>query len=425
MKIVWVCNVMPMQAAKALDLPQKNVGGWIRVLSERLAEKEGIELMILFPVSRTEKNISGEAYGIRYAGFPMNVKAVEKYEKRQEAVFRETLKAVCPDVIHIWGSEFPHCLAMLRVCEEASLLSRTVISIQGLISIYAKHYCAGLPERVIKGMSLRDFLRHDNIREAQKKFEYRGEYEKEALKIARHVIGRTEWDLACTKRMNARLQYHRANEILREEFYEGSWRVETCDRHRVFMSQWGYPIKGFHQMLAALREVVESYPDTILYITGQDPFQAQGRDRVKQSYYVHYIMTLLTRWNLRKHVVFMGRELNAEEMKEQYVKAHVFVLPSVIENSPNSLGEAMLLGTPVVCADTGGMNTMLRHGTEGFLYPFDEPYMLAHYIKKIFSDDKLAGQMSEAEKKRAAETHDIESNVAAYLEIYETLSSGE
>ena len=40
MKIVWVCNVMPMQAAKALDLPQKNVGGWIRVLSERLAEKE-------------------------------------------------------------------------------------------------------------------------------------------------------------------------------------------------------------------------------------------------------------------------------------------------------------------------------------------------------------------------------------------------
>lgn len=73
MKIVWVCNVMPMQAAKALDLPQKNVGGWIRVLSERLAEKEGIELMILFPVSRTEKNISGEAYGIRYAD-SLNVK---------------------------------------------------------------------------------------------------------------------------------------------------------------------------------------------------------------------------------------------------------------------------------------------------------------------------------------------------------------
>lgn len=99
--------------------------------------------------------------------------------------------------------------------------------------------------------------------------------------------------------------------------------------------------------------------------------------------------------------------------------------PQLLKIPPIRWGEAMLLGTPVVCADTGGMNTMLRHGTEGFLYPFDEPYMLAHYIKKIFSDDKLAGQMSEAEKKRAAETHDIESNVAAYLEIYETLSSGE
>lgn len=152
MKIVWVCNVMPMQAAKALDLPQKNVGGWIRVLSERLAEKEGIELMILFPVSRTEKNISGEAYGIRYAGFPMNVKAVEKYEKRQEAVFRETLKEVCPDVFIYGEASFHTVWQCFVMCEEASLLSRTVISIQGLISIYAKHYCAGLPERVIKGM---------------------------------------------------------------------------------------------------------------------------------------------------------------------------------------------------------------------------------------------------------------------------------
>ncbi len=58
--------------------------------------------------------------------------------------------------------------------------------------------------------------------------------------------------------------------------------------------------------------------------------------------------------------------LNAEEMKEQYLLANVFASPSSIENSPNFCREAMILGTPVVSSDVGGVKNMLTHNEKGF-----------------------------------------------------------
>ena len=63
---------------------------------------------------------------------------------------------------------------------------------------------------------------------------------------------------------------------------------------------------------------------------------------------------------------------------------------STIENSPNSVGEAMLLGCPVVSSCVGGVPDMLEHGREGFLYQASVPYMLAWYVKRVFGDDELA-----------------------------------
>ena len=71
-------------------------------------------------------------------------------------------------------------------------------------------------------------------------------------------------------------------------------------------------------------------------------------------------------------------------MCEQYLKANVFVLPSAIENSPNSLGEAMMLGTPTVVSDVGGVKNMIDHEKEGYVYQPDASYMIAYYAGRFF-----------------------------------------
>ena len=114
-----------------------------------------------------------------------------------------------------------------------------------------------------------------------------------------------------------------------------------------------------------------------------------------------------------------------KEMKEQYLRANVFTLPSTVDNSPNSLGEAMILGTPCVAADVGGVSTMLNHGREGFLYPSSDPGMLAYDICRVFEMETQAEELGAAASCHAAQTHDPAKNLADLLEIYRQMAEKE
>ena len=49
------------------------------------------------------------------------------------------------------------------------------------------------------------------------------------------------------------------------------------------------------------------------------------------------------------------------QMCEQMKKAQLLVSPSSIENSPNTVGEAMLMWLPVISSNVGGVSTMLKN----------------------------------------------------------------
>ena len=109
-------------------------------------------------------------------------------------------------------------------------------------------------------------------------------------------------------------------------------------------------------------------------------------------------------------------------MKENYLSANVFVLPSTIENSPNSLGEAMLLGVPCVASDVGGVKNLMTHDREGFIYQSTAPYMLAHYICRVFRMENQAQTLGAAAQTHARKTHDPDANLQALLEIYQNIA---
>ena len=92
-------------------------------------------------------------------------------------------------------------------------------------------------------------------------------------------------------------------------------------------------------------------------------------------------------YGLEQHIRYLGT-LNEQDMCRQYLKANVFVSASSIENSSNSLSEAMILGVPCIASDAGGTISLFQHEHDGFLYQADAPYLLAYYIDRIFSDDE-------------------------------------
>lgn len=418
MKILWVTNTPLPEACQLLNETPPPFGGWLINASRDLSIQENIELSISSPrlQSKDVRKLNGER--INYYFFPI-VNMKDKNSIRNNNHLINILKELKPDIVHIFGTEFAHSLAMVNACKRLGI--RTVISIQGLVSVYASHYTANLPIKVQKKFTIRDFVKQNNIIQQQKEFEKRGVLEIEAIQKADHIIGRTTWDKACTVQINPNAKYHFCNETLREEFYKHEWSLENSDKYSIFLSQAAYPIKGLHYVLRALPLILKKYPETKLFIAGPDfTVTTSLKEKLKKSSYAKYIVELIERYNLVNHVFFTGL-LDEKQICERYLRSNVFVCPSSIENSPNSLGEAMILGVPCVASDVGGVSDMLKHKEEGFIYQADAPYMLAHYVCEIFGNEKLALEFSDNAKKHALQTHNPVTNTKRLLDIYEDI----
>ncbi|MBR5359547.1 MAG: glycosyltransferase family 4 protein, partial [Lachnospiraceae bacterium] len=197
---------------------------------------------------------------------------------------------------------------------------------------------------------------------------------------------------------------------------EGTWDLTECDRHVICMSQGDYPLKGLHKILAILPDIVADYPDASLVIAGMDiTRRTTFKDRLKISNYGKYLTELIASGKLQGKVRFTG-PLNAAGMKEMYLKSHTYLCASSIENSPNSMGEAMMLGVPVIAARVGGIPSMIEDGTEGLLY--DSTDEIKDLIHKIWDDDAYATEIGAAAMNRAYKTHDADTNMRRLLEIY-------
>ena len=124
-------------------------------------------------------------------------------------------------VIHIWGSEYNHSYYVTKAATQIlSKIECTVLSIQGLVSVYAEHYYDGLPPELIHRRTLKEFFGRRNIAQEKKVMELQGQTEISTFQMLENCIGRTDWDYACAKQMNPQIEYRFCLEkILRESFY--------------------------------------------------------------------------------------------------------------------------------------------------------------------------------------------------------------
>lgn len=425
MKVLWLSNFILPIIAEDMGEPCGNKEGWLVGLSQTILEKgceNGIELGICFPLSQPEKKIKGSARGITYYSFYETVNRAEKTTAGMQERLREIIEDFRPDIVHIFGTEYAHSLEMLRAFGHPE---RTLIGMQGVCSACAKRYMAALPDKVQNKWLLRDILRWDNIKKQQEKFAIRGQRERQVLREAVHVTGRTRLDKEEVLQTNKKAVYHFMNETLRGDFYDGQWSYENCEKHTVFMSQGDYPLKGLHLALEGIGILKKTIPDVRLYVAGNRINKHDTwKEKLKLSSYGQYINVLLRRYDLEDSVIFTG-SLTSGEMKKRFIRSNIYLMASSMENSPNSLGEAMLLGMPVVSSCVGGVEDMLVHEKEGFLYTYDQPQEMAHYLQRMLEDREMAVEMGLAAKEHAKDTHNREKNYKRLIEIYQEIEKTE
>jgi len=441
MKILWVCNVLLPAMAREYGLEASNKEGWLSGLLDVILEKQkenGITLAVAFPAPEeilspgenlTKREMTLAGAKVTGYGFREDTVRPDLYDEGLEDTVRRIWEDYAPDVIHCFGTEYPHTLAVCRTFPDKK---RLLITIQGLCSVYADAYYANLPENVIRRVTFRDFLKKDSIPAQREKFVRRGEMEKEAVALAGNVGGRTPWDRKYAGLWNGDARYFLMNETLRGVFYEGRWDPGQCIPHSIFLSQGDYPIKGLHYVLQAMPEILKRFPDARVYVAGNVITAYDTlKEKLKISSYGKYLRSLIKEHELTDKVIFLGR-LDAAQMKEQYLRSSLFLCPSSIENSPNSLGEAMILGMPCVSADVGGVEGIFDGERDGILYQGfgggrdagEIAGNLAQAVITLWSDPAREAACRENAREHALRNHDREENYRNTIRVYGQIARG-
>jgi glycosyltransferase involved in cell wall biosynthesis len=117
---------------------------------------------------------------------------------------------------------------------------------------------------------------------------------------------------------------------------------------------------------------------------------------------------------------FLGTISNDEHLAKCYSAADVFITPSLEDNLPNTVMEALACATPVVAFKTGGIPDMVKHLENGYIAEYQNAEDLATGIEWLYQDENAPEIQKEA--RRSILMHFSEAVIAEkHLNLYQSL----
>lgn len=157
-------------------------------------------------------------------------------------------------------------------------------------------------------------------------------------------------------------------------------------------------LKGFEELLTAMLQVRRHRPDARLVLIGRTSREVGTK----------------MEW-----ILSTGMIHDDDLLRQAYAACDIIVVPSLVDNAPQSATEAAACGRPVVAFNVGGLGEVIEDGVTGFLAGPQDTTALADLILELLSDDALRIRMGEEGRKRAVRLWDPRSVGRRYLEFYE------
>ena len=228
------------------------------------------------------------------------------------------------------------------------------------------------------------------------------ERERTIMRSCNAYLGRTDWDRAFVSAYAPQARYFTCWEALRPCFYEpGDW---TPPASPIFVSTISGPLyKGHDMVLKTARMLKDSgLSDFEWRVFGIGDLRFAER---KTGIRVEDV-----------GVRPMG-VVTAEDLREALLHASVYVHPSYIDNSPNSVCEAQVLGVPVVATAVGGVPSLFAPDRLRCLVPANDPLATAARIREALGSP----EPFRSDREACLERHSPSAIVDGLLRIWESI----
>ncbi len=391
MKILWLTNYPYLRLEPHLGMTRPRNGhpsSWIVNLASALARRTEINLHILTlcPHIRTKKSFvlndlkfdvlpSGVPFldrGFPYY-LPLDVMSRFYFERRR--LVKEIGK-IKPDVVHAHGTEGAFGLAGIESGYPC------LVSMQGIIGEYAK---------------VDPSFRYSIVKH----------YEKSVIVSGKFFSCRTHFDINFVSSINHHAKIYTIHETMNPVFFGNDWHLS--DNQNILFVGALQKRKGVEPLLDSISIVKKHFHDVLLFLIGHGV-----------SKYVKYLKKKCRELRIEANVKFLGHR-SSEEIAAYHRECQLFILSSVIENSPNVVAEAMISGLPVIATNVGGVPSMIEHGKTGVLVEWNDIEGLAEQIVRLLNNPKarlhLAGNARRVARKRHHPESIARKTIEAYKEI--------
>lgn len=414
MRVLWLTQT----PAGASDLLKYKVAGtgWISSLQQYIKRQPGLTLGIVFFHDTDEFRFEDD--GVAYYPIKMldSSRASKMYYRLSSGLYDrnpEALKKAVadfkPDLIHLFGTE----TGMGDILSETDI--PVVIHLQGLINPYTyAWYPKGISKWQVLGQSsLKLMLVRAGYFFEHKFFVKRAKREEEIIKKGRYFFGRTHWDKNFVGIYNRNFEYIHCEEMLRQEFYTPVWVDPGNQELRIVTTVNPYLYKGLEIILDTARILAtKSGLKFNWHVIG-----------ISADHTLVKLISRLFKGNFADfNVSFLG-SLDAGSMIKELMSADLYVHPSHIDNSPNSVCESMLLGMPVMAGNVGGVSTLIQHEKTGVLYNSHDPFELAGRLIEFGEKRTTYAAYGKAAREVALIRHNPQNIVDTVLTTYKRLAS--
>ena len=399
----------------SLDNNKYKGGNWVKSLIELLAYRPEFEVAVVYITrdNSCEKKIENNIayYPVYYKESLINrvicrLRNISLPIICDEKIF-EVIREFKPEIIQLFGIETPFG-SILRKIDDIPV----VVHLQGIISSCISFYFPiGFPKFL-------SWLYSPTVAKIKKNTDYDlycrlvnlSKVEKINFQNYKYYLGRTTWDHQLAKMLSPDSHYYHCNEILRPGFYDELW--QWIERSKIVISSTmnGELYKGFDTILKTAKILKECNVDFIWNIYGvQDDFYSKRSLEVYCRAKFH-----------ENNVVFRGKK-NANELIYELKNTTYYVQASHIDNSPNALCEAMIMGVPSIATYVGGVPSLIDNGVNGWLIPDSECYQLAFLIKNLKNNPDEMKRVSLNARKIALERHNYQKVIGQLMMIYKDI----